>query len=539
MKKEEGLDEMYELCTSKEYRKRFGQFFTPRDIASFMVNWGLNNGVKEILDPAVGTGIFLSEIIKSGKRINNFLGVEIDNNILKIAESRKEMLKMEFDEAKKVKLIEKDFFNLDDKEQFDFIVCNPPYMKFHSYDNKNLVAKIEDKNKIKLSKLTNLYTLFFIHAFSLLKNKGLMAFITPAEFLYTNYGRELKKFLKEMFEIDSIILLDSNKPIFNGAITSAAITLLKKTAPSEEHKVKFVKAKEWNSKDELLGVLGNSTSSRNFSLIEIKQTELKTEDKWLSYFDLETKLNKDKLIRLGEVATVKRGIATGFNEFFTLSEPEVKSRNINEKFIKPVLSKAQHCKGYSLSKSEFKDLARTGEKVFLLYYFENPDEPLMNYVSYGETIGANKRYLTQKRSPWFSMERREPAKILATVFSRDKMRFILNDANVLNLASFHGIYPKIEEQLKIKALLAYLNSNEAKKIISLQKRAYGGGLDKFEPKDLENIYVLDVEKIDKTKIAELSSLFDHLCLAKTKQEEDIAKSKIDVAIREVIDFNLV
>lgn len=538
MKNEETLDEEYKKSVPKEYRKKYGQFLTPQNVANFMVKWGLDNGAKEILDPSVGTGIFFSEMLKSKRRIQSFLGIDIDTSILKVAEIRRKLLGREFKESNKVELLVQDFFNLEDDMKFDFIICNPPYMKFHSYDNKNLVSRIEQKIGAKLSKLTNLYTLFFINSLPFLKDNGVMAFITPAEFLYTNYGRELKRFLMNNFAIDAIILSDFERPVFNGVLTSATVTLLRKGTVSNEHKVKFIKVKNWNSHKEIFDAVYNSKISNGIFLNEINQKKLNPEDKWLSFFEeasstLSSELNSN-LIPLKNITKVKRGIATGFNKFFTLSEKEVWQREIEKKFLQPVLSNAKHCRGYNLSKEEFEELVKKDEKVFLLYCFENPDEHLRKYIAYGEKIGVNKRYLTSKRSPWFSMERRKPAKILATVFSRDKMRFILNEADVLNLASFHGVYPTFNEPNKIKALLAYLNSNEAKKIMALQKRTYGGGLDKFEPRDLENIYVLNINKINPSAISELSSLFDDLCSSKTKTEEDEVKLKIDASIKEIL-----
>ena len=42
-----------------QYRRNNGQFFTPPDVAEFMVRYGIEGGTKTMLDPACGLGIFI------------------------------------------------------------------------------------------------------------------------------------------------------------------------------------------------------------------------------------------------------------------------------------------------------------------------------------------------------------------------------------------------------------------------------------------------------------------------------------------------
>jgi adenine-specific DNA-methyltransferase len=133
------------------------------------------------------------------------------------------------------------------------------------------------------------------------------------------------------------------------------------------------------------------------------------------------------------------------------------------------------------------------------------------------------------------MEKREPAKILATVFHRERMRFILNEAGVRNLTAFHCIYPKFDNILMVKALLAYLNSDLCKQIQTIKRREYGGGLHKFEPKDLENIPTLDVTKLSISDLESLASAFDELCITFRKgADETPVRRKIDSILRYII-----
>lgn len=116
------------------------------------------------------------------------------------------------------------------------------------------------------------------------------------------------------------------------------------------------------------------------------------------------------------------------------------------------------------------------------------------------------------------------------------MRFILNKAGVLNLTPFHCIYPFFNNVIMLKALLAYLNSNICKEIATYWGRVYGTGLRKLEPRDLENLPVIDVRNLREEDVRKLAELFDELCRVsreKPESEEEI-KSKIDHAIKEIL-----
>ena len=128
------------------------------------------------------------------------------------------------------------------------------------------------------------------------------------------------------------------------------------------------------------------------------------------------------------------------------------------------------------------------------------------------------------------MERGKAAPILALVFNRENVRFVLNEADILNLTAYHGIYLTFDDKLMTKALLCYLNSDICAEIQKTARRAYGGGFHKFEPGDSEKLLVMDVTKLKKSQIKKLAGLFDKL----SSKSDDEVKEKIDSAIKEII-----
>ena len=74
-------------------KNNLGQFYTPQPIAKFMAEWVLKNNNGELLDPAVGLGVFLLEAkkIRSDVKMTAF---EIDD---KTVVKLNELCKFNFD----------------------------------------------------------------------------------------------------------------------------------------------------------------------------------------------------------------------------------------------------------------------------------------------------------------------------------------------------------------------------------------------------------------------------------------------------------
>jgi adenine-specific DNA-methyltransferase len=148
--------------------------------------------------------------------------------------------------------------------------------------------------------------------------------------------------------------------------------------------------------------------------------------------------------------------------------------------------------------ADFEELKNNHKNIFLLNALNPNNEAVKNYLSQGEEQGINKKFLTASRKPWYSLENRPPAPIWVSVFNRTGLRFIRNEAGISNLTTFHGIYPTSENLMpeKIDLLFAYLLTNIAKQLFSDNRREYGNGLQKFEPNDINNAQMLNLDGLE-------------------------------------------
>jgi Predicted O-methyltransferase len=183
-----------------------------------MAKWILGNKqLKTVLEPAFGLGVFSRAILSQQKEIN-IKGFEVDETIF---ENAKEY----FDDFENVNILLQDYMYNDWKNKYDGIICNPPYFKFHDYDNKNILKEIETNLKCKLNGFTNLYTLFLLKSIHQLSQNGRCAYIIPSEFLNSDYGKLVKTYLIKSKTLRHIIVIDFEENVFDDALTTASIIL--------------------------------------------------------------------------------------------------------------------------------------------------------------------------------------------------------------------------------------------------------------------------------------------------------------------------
>lgn len=515
------IESDYSKSISLEHRKKFAQFFTPFPIANAMAKWILGNKqLKTVLEPAFGLGVFSRAILSQNKEIN-IKGFEVDETIFGNA-------KEYFDDFENVNLHLQDYMYNDWKNKYDGIICNPPYFKFHDYDNKNILKEIETNLKCKLNGFTNLYTLFLLKSIHQLSKNGRCAYIIPSEFLNSDYGKLVKTYLIKSKTLRHIIVIDFEENVFDDALTTASIILCANDNLTDKVQFSNIQSLQDLSKiDEII------TKYPNFSETEQTYdfTELNPDIKWKAYYQKQNSIKFKNLVPFSTYAKVVRGIATGSNEYFTFNFSKAKEFNIDEQYLLPCICSAKDAKTSFFTKQDFEELKKNDKSIFLFNALNPNDKNINSYIQKGEEEEINKRFLTASRTPWYSLENRKPAPIWVSVFNRSGLRFIRNEANISNLTSYHCIYPKqtsLFSEINIDLLFAYLLTDTAKQIFDDNSRQYGNGLQKFEPNDLNKGMMLDLGLLDKQTSNEILKLYkEYKCLILDNKNGDEIINKID------------
>lgn len=456
--------------TPMSHRKDYGQFFTPPSVARLMVQWVLKDKPETILDPAFGLGVFYDEVIKLNPHHQiEFVGYEIDSNMIAYLNG--------VNYPKNLKLYHADYLE-NNPNQYDAIICNPPYLRFQKFLNRHHIFPIIEKQiGKKLIGYSNISSVFLVKALHELKENGNLAFIMPSEFFNTGYGKEIKKSLIDQYLLKHIIIFSNEKEIFPDVTTTVCILLCK----NDQIKVPIKITKIASNQDFLL--LKNIS---DYFHTKIDPSSLPFNKKWTPILAslFSTNVVPDGFVKLSLYGSFIRGIATGANQFFALNQGKILELELGESNICKCITKSAQIRKPVFTEEDFINLYHANQPVYCLDIRETENQEIQRYIQRGEGCGYHKRYLTKMKNPWYKIERRKPAPILFGVFNRGRIKAIRNLTDSIHFTCFHGFYPNAFGESLVNKLFVYFLSDIGQEIIKLNKRSYGDNLDKFEPGDL-------------------------------------------------------
>lgn len=519
------IEKEYLNTVDKSHRKAYGQFFTPEPIAHAMAAWIAARSPKRILDPAVGTGRLLDPILRMAPEAEIY-GVDLDHGPLVFANKK-------FSNNKNVHLVQGDFLIDFPLENFDGITCNPPYVRHHLLQYVDEVFSPLKKEIPGISKSSNLYVLFLAGIMQRLNRGGRAAVLLPGDWMHANYGRALRSYLRDSRECTRMVYFTGAARPFEDALTTAVILFLERGSPNDALEVVIVDSEisDIDCKDLGMDALNVNNKKR---VNQLAWNDLDPSNKWDTHLRGRDTRRPDNWISLAEIGRCRRGIATGANSYFHISDNLSKEAKLQVSSLTPCIGRAKDVKGLIFSLEDWSGLASDVPKWLLEMSNQEPQDRA--YIEFGEKEGFHKRYLCAARPNWYEQEQVPPADIWVGVFGREGIRFIANECGLKNLTTFHGFYltaipTGIDTNLYTNALVAILNSTVVQQMGEQHQRQYGGGLQKMEPRDVMQIAIPDLRQFS---IKELSALRDSMQLADGLYRDGIAnwREPIDVVMEQ-------
>ncbi len=472
-------------------RNRLGQFATPTALAQDILKYAstlLPRGENvHFLDPAIGTGSFYAALRKvyPKTQIAEALGFEIDPHYAKPAAD------LWKDSGLAMKLA--DFTHAKPSPRFNLIICNPPYVRHHHLENGDktrLQLHTHQASGMKISGLAGLYCHFLGLSHAWMTDGAVAGWLIPSEFMDVNYGQAIKRYLLDRVTLLHIHRFDPNDVQFADALVSSAVVWFRKASPPKDHSVTFTFG----------GSLFEPTLSRTVSARALAQ-----EPKW-TRFPVADVRTRSGISTISDFFKIKRGVATGHNEYFILSEDDINARGLPMEAFSPILPSPRY-----VTEDEVKADRHGNPKIerrrFLLDTKLPEDEikhrfpALYDYLEEGKARGLNEGYICQHRSLWYGQEIRPPAPIVCTYLGRGDtksgrpFRFILNGSRATVANVYLAMYPTpvlsraiTRDPGLIRRVWQVLNEITPDKLLS-EGRVYGGGLHKLEPKELANVPV--------------------------------------------------
>ncbi|MFC1584544.1 DUF6577 family protein [Fibrobacterota bacterium] len=271
-----------------------------------------------------------SEIKKKQRQLKKYIPTKSEqkqkenlNNQLNACAIRKEKLHQLKDKPERPFFLWNLFFqDVFEKSGFDIVIANPPYVRQETIkDQKADLAKIYEC----YTGTADLFVYFYEQSVKLLKQDGVLTYITSNKYYRSAYGEKLRKYLTEKMRIYQMI--DFGDASVFEAIAYASIIIGKKAKDIEkEH---GVSAYVWQENDSIpkLDLIIKEKS------YPVKQCELKKEGWNLESPEVLSLLEKLKKtgIPLDRYVDGKlyRGILTGLNEAFVIDR-KTRDRLISE-----------------------------------------------------------------------------------------------------------------------------------------------------------------------------------------------------------------
>lgn len=481
-------------------RNKLGQYATPTELALDILRYArslLPSGTTiRFLDPAFGTGSFYSALLRTfpSAEIAEAVGYEIDPHY---GERAAELWR-----ETPLRLIVADFTRESpppvDDARSNLLICNPPYVRHHhltSDQKRRLGRAVALAAGVELGGLTGLYCYFLCLSHAWMADGGLAGWLIPSEFMDVNYGGPVKEYLLTKVTLLRVHRFDPDDVQFGDALVSSAVVWFRKAQPPENHAVEFTYG----------GTLGQPRVSRYVSA-----DELRTAAKWTRFPLLGEAHNRTveepqgrARPRLGDLFTIKRGLATGSNEFFILTPEKIARRGLPASMFRPVLPSPRHLRTSEIEADALGNPVSI-PSLFVLSCSLPEDEvrarypTLWQYLQEGVANGVSARYLCRHRSPWYAQENRPAAPFLCTYMGRDgtsrskPFRFILNHSRATALNVYLLLYPKpalakaLGTSRAIRRAVWRALEDIAPEVLLGEGRVYGGGLHKLEPRELAN-----------------------------------------------------
>lgn len=476
----------YETLLIGAARRDLGQFQTPFPAADIMAGWLLAKPVHTLLDPGVGTGrLLFRSAMRTEATLGRMVGVDVDQLALSMATLNLTL------RGATANLLGGDFLLDDDvldraglnTAPPDGVISNPPFSRHQalSAERKTQLRKrAQERLGVKLNGHTGLHAYFLLRALEVTSEDARLAFITPAGWLDVDYGKPIKRYLTEHAGIDAVVLFGSRHQIFPKATTTAAITLISKGSV-DRGPTRVIKAGKQIDVEEILSAIAGEQTRLPTTI-----TTLTSERRWSAPAP-----RGGRGTPLSKLARVRRGIATGNNAFFVISEQQRLERDIETRYLRACLYRPRLFAG-DLITDEILDALPDDVRRWVISSphanHEERDDGLGAYLRWGkDECAADKSYLASHRVVWHQPEQRDACGIVLPYMNRDLPRFIRNPSAAVPLNTFHVVEPIAEDATE--ALWEALNRPEVLRRVKRLGRDYGRGLWKIEPGALRELRV--------------------------------------------------
>ena len=470
-------------------QKLRGGYYTPRELADFIARWVAVPETKHVLEPSCGDGVFFEALASASSRALQIRAFELDAKEARKARSRAKPFKNVTTRVSASDFLGWALAELRKGSQgFDAVVGNPPFIRYQ-YLPENFQAQAENIFQhlgCRFTKHTNAWVPFVLASIALLRPKGRLGMVIPAELMHVTHAQSLRSFLGAT--CSRLVVVDPERLWFSGTLQGAVILLAeKRRSPSQASEgLGIVPVKDREFADGDPERLFRSATTINGKTLEGKWTSALLDGETRHLLDDAEKM--PGVHRFQDVARVDVGIVTGANKFFLVRDETVERYGLHD-YAHPMFGRSEHCPGVVYDNHQHVANGRNGKPTNFIWLKDADiagNRRIREYIRLGEEQSLHQRYKCRIRSPWYCVPSVYATDIGMLKRSHHAPRLILNRVRAFTTDTAYRIETSaVAAGTLVACFLNPLTALSAE----LEGRHYGGGVLELIPSEIERLLI--------------------------------------------------
>lgn len=493
---DELLGRIYEQLVAGENRRHLGTFFTPTAVLDYMERVVASDPAT-VVDPGAGVGAFTAAALRRWPAAQAHA---VDINLVTLgllaahpglSEAVQDDARLRLHHSDFIRWMRHEFARLQTPK---LIFGNPPY-------TRHQLLKAEYKERLEglraewnLGSRAGLSTYFLVTSLGALGEKDCLCLLLPANWLEADYAEHVRSYIWDLKGRQIALHLFPNEDKVNIFPTAQVAAMILWVGPASKAGSLTLypvsKAGETFNRGRGLRVNRSNPCPPVFTI----DTLAASRSKAMRLSASETTPSRPGTISLGDIATIRRGVATGGNSFFLLKDEEVAS--LPRHVVVPAIARLRELDVDDLDVDLHAVLGSRGERRWLLNLTveDQKNDAVAKLLNSPAGQEVRKGYLCSTRRPeWFVLEQIAIPDILLSPMSKGRFRVAANSAGAIPTNTLYGIRLKDSNQHPdaIKRLVTWLASDPGQSALLAVSRQHGDGLRKLEPRALLRVRVPD------------------------------------------------
>ena len=376
---------------------------------------------------------------------------------------------------------------------FDVVIANPPYVRQEEITPKTYKDSLAKQYATAVTLRSDLYCYFYARGLQLLRDGGMHVFVCSNSWLDVGYGAKLQEHLLKTAHVRAVYESAVQRQFATADINTVISVIRKGGAIADGDLTQFVSLRadfdaalsDPASRREITqtrsGLRAAGASGRKFVGDKWGGKYLRAPDIYHAILDK----CADKLVRLGDVATVRRGVTTGANDFFYLTAERIAEFGIEAECCRPVMTTPQESRSIAV------DPTTLPKRLFMCHDDRDAlaGTGALAYIKWGETQGFHTRTSVKSRRRWYDLGERNTTQLAMNYLIDTTARTFYVDGSLLFGDNFQELYGNAVSSLQ---LCAALNSTVSQLMFNIYGRAnFGGGLMKIQTFEIESLRIVN------------------------------------------------